>query len=429
MRTQEDILAMIEDEDIQFIRLQFTDINGNLKNIAVTPGQLDRVIANHYSFSGNTLFDNAYDYPDELYLHPDLDSFVVLPWRPQQGKVAKLVCDVYTEDGKPFYLSPRRILKTVLDRAKAQGYTFLVDPECEFFLFHTDENGLPTTITHERAGYMDVGPSDFGENARREIVLMLEDMGFDIESSHHEDAPAQHEVDFKEQSALQMADSIQTFRFAVRSVAKRFGLYATFMPKPRSDCAGSGMHIGIILMKDGRNLFRSPDGSISDQAYWFTGGILQHAPALVAVANPTVNSYRRLHSGYGAPDRVNWSRRGERSFAKINHKREDTRVELRFPDGSSNPYLLLAACIAAGIDGMERQLDPGSDCWGAEPTAYPAVPATLKDAISALSQDAVICSALGQEFTEIFTEVKQKEWDSYMLCVSDWELDRYLTRI
>ena len=429
MKTKEEIAAMIEAEDIEFIRLQFTDVLGNLKNIAVTPGQLGRVIDNRYSFNGRVLFDSLYDYPEELYLHPITNSFVVLPWRPQQAKVAKLVCEVYTEDEKPFELSPRRILRNVLQKAKEQGYMLMADPECEFFLFHTDENGLPTTISHERAGYMEVGPSDFGENARRDIVLMLEEMGFDIESSHHESAPAQHEVDFKEQEALQMADSIQTFRFAVRSVAKRFGLYATFMPKPKADAPGSGMHTEITLVKDGKNLFRSESGEITETAYHFIGGILAHAPALVAVANQTVNSYKRLLSGCDAPGRINWSRKGESAFVKLKHTREDTKIELRFPDGAANPYLLLASAITAGLDGVEHQLDPGEDSFGKPSSDYPAVPGTLREAVSALLEDDVIRTALGDEFTEIYAKIKNAEWDEYMVSVSEWELEKYLTRI
>ena len=253
---REDIIRMIEEEGVEFIRLQFTDIFGRLKNLAVTPGQMDKVFDNRYSFCGAAMFENVYDFDDRLYLYPDLDTFTILPWRPQQGKVAKIVCDVCHMDGTPFEISSRYILKRAAQKAAESGYSLIVDPECEFFLFHTDENGLPTTTSHERAGYMEVGPSDFGENARRDIVLMLEEMGFEIESSLHEHAPAQHEIDFKEEEAFAMADSIQTFKFAVRSIAKRFGLYATFMPKPRQDAAGSGMHIHLKLMKNGKYYFR-----------------------------------------------------------------------------------------------------------------------------------------------------------------------------
>ena len=427
MKTKEDIFNIIEEEDIEFIRLQFTDIKGNLKNIAVTPGQLDRAISHSCRFSGSAIFDNCADFPEELCLHPILDSFVVLPWRPQQGKVARLVCEVCTEDGKPFPLCPRKILGSVLEKAAESGYSFWVDPECEFFLFHTDEFGLPTTITHERAGYMDVGPTDFGENARRDIVLMLEEMGFDVESSLHEASPAQHEIRFKEQEAMQLADSLQTFRFAVRSVAKQFGLYATFMPKPRADCAGSGMHLSFALVKDGKNLFRSSDGSPSETALSFIGGLLTHAPALTAIGDQTVNSYKRLLSDSDAPDRVNWSSKGEKSFVKLVHNSDDTKVELRFPDGSANPYLIIAAAIAAGIDGIEKRMNPGEDCRDA--SECPHVPLTLKDAVLGLEADEVITDALGKEFTSVYAGIKKSEWRDYMTSVSDWELDRYLSRL
>ena len=252
---KEDILRMIEEEGVEFIRLQFTDIFGKLKNIAVTPGQMEKVFANRYSFYGSAVFANRYDYDDKLYLYPDIETFNILPWRPQQGKVAKIICDVCLPNGEMFKCSSRHILADAVEKASQKGYTMIADPECEFFLFHVDENGLPTTTSHERAEFLDVGPADFGENARRDIVLMLEDMGFEIESSHHEFAPAQHEIDFREDDAMKMADSIQMFKFAVRSIAKRFGMYATFMPKPRQDVAGSGMHIHLKLLKDNKNVF------------------------------------------------------------------------------------------------------------------------------------------------------------------------------
>jgi glutamine synthetase len=293
MRSREEFYQLIEDEDIEFIRLQFTDVFGNLKNIAVTPGQLSRVLDNKYSFEGPALFDNMYDYANDLYLKPDLDTFVILPWRPQQGKVGKIICDVVNSDGSPCELSPRTILKNIVEEAAKVGYEFNINPECEFFLFHTDDNGNPTTVSHEKAGYLDVGPVDFGENARRDMVLTLEEMGFEIESSHHEQAPAQHEIDFAEGESLATADAVMTFKFAVRSIAKRFGLYATFMPKPRTDEAGSGMHLKFTLLKDGKNVFDCKEG-MSDMASYFIGGIMEHAQAMCAITNPIVNSYKRI---------------------------------------------------------------------------------------------------------------------------------------
>ncbi len=430
--TQTDILNLIDEEGVEFIRLQFTDIFGTLKNFAVTTSQLDEVFKNKCSFEGSAIFGEEYELDDKLFVRPVLDSFTILPWRPQQGKVAKLICDVCNEDGSPFTGSSRYVLKTVLDKAAADGYSFLVDPENEFFLFHMDENGLPTTKSHEKAGYLDVGPMDFGENARREIVLTLEDMGFEMESSHHESAPAQHEIDFKEAEALATADAVQTFRFAVRSIAKRFGLYATFMPKPKSEDPGSGMHLNITMMKDGRNLFfHHAEKEVSQEAYWFMGGILHHGKALSAVANSTVNSYKRLLSGFQAPDRLVWASKGEKAFVKLKTYPDDAKVELRFPDGSANPYLVLAACIAAGLDGIEKQMDPGEDASRNKSLFETGEPVAnnLREAVQALEQDQVLRQALGEELTDILSEIKYREWNEYMSSVSKWEIERYLIKM
>lgn len=430
MKTKEDIMYMIEEEGVEFIRLQFTDIFGRLKNIAVTPGQMNKVFNNRYSFAGSAAFGDRYCFDDKLYLYPDLDTFMILPWRPQQGKVAKVVCDICLEDGTPFEMCSRNVLKMAVNKAKEKGYDIWVDPECEFFLFHTDENGLPTTTSHEMAGYMDVGPVDFGENARRDIVLMLAEMDFEIESSHHEHAPAQHEIDFAAQEALKAADSIQTFKFAVRSIAKRFGLYATFMPKPRADVAGSGMHVNFILKKNGKNVFRNDDGEVTKEAYSFLAGILKHSKALTAIANPTVNSYKRLFGGFEAPNAIAWARKGEKALVKLDSNSEDTKIELRFPDGSSNPYLLIASCIMAGIDGIDKNLEPGEEYSdNTDPKSLEYLPEDLKEAINCLMEDSLVVDSLGKDFVNIFKKIKQEEWKDYMAEVSDWELHRYLFKI
>ena len=426
---REDIQRMIDEEGVEFIRLQFTDIFGRLKNLAVTPGQMDKVFEKRYSFYGAAMFANVYGYDDRLYLYPDLDTFRILPWRPQQGKVAKMTCDVCYMDGRPFEISSRYILRKVTENAAKKGYSLMVDPECEFFLFHTDENGLPTTTSHERAEYMDVGPSDFGENARRDIVLMLEDMGFEIESSLHEHAPAQHEIDFKEEEAFAMADSLQTFKFAGRSIAKRFGLYATFMPKPRQDVAGSGMHVRLRLMKDGRNVFLSDGGDASEEAKWFVGGIMAHARALCALANPSVNSYKRLLSGYDAPYYITWAEKGEKALVNINKEIDDVNIELRFPDGSANPFLLFASCLAAGLDGIEKKTVPGMKYEKGCEASAPTLPEYLKEAIDELQKDEVLTEALGSDFVDIYTKVKHDEWRAFLSEVTPWEIDNYLTRI
>ena len=429
--TKEEIFDIIEEEDVEFIRLQFTDIFGNLKNIAITPGQLEKALEGKYSFSGPAIFGGRYNYEGQLYLYPDLDTFSILPWRPQQGKVAKVTCDVCNDDGSVFEMSSRVILRRVIEEAKAMGYTFMVDPECEFFLFHTDENGLPTTTTHERASYMDVGPMDFGENARREIILVLEQMGFEVESSHHEYAPAQHEIAFKEDEPMSMADSLQTFKFAVRSVAKRFGLHATFMPKPKNDVAGSGLHINLSMYKDGVNVFRNTENSLTKEAEGFVGGILKHSKGLCAISNPTVNSYKRLHSGFDAPKYISWSSKGESTLIKLNHNFHDTKIELRFPDGTANPYLMLATCIAAGLDGIKNNIPAGEDLAKSniDITSLEMLPGNLKEAILELKKDEVVSSVIGEELTNIFTEIKYNEWSDYMREVSEWEINRYLMMV
>ena len=429
MKSREEIINMIEEEGVEFIRLQFTDIFGRLKNVAVTPGQIEKILQNRFAFDGSSVFGDRYEYDDELYLYPQLDTFMILPWRPQQGKVAKVVCDICHADGSPFIMSTRYILKKVLKEAEESGYRIMADPECEFFLFHTDENGLPTTQSHEMAGYLDVGPADFGENARRDIVLMLEEMGFEIESSHHEHAPAQHEIDFREAEAMQTADNIQTFRFAVRSISKRFGLYATFMPKPKAEVAGSAMHINMTLLKDGKNVFDG-NGEISDEAKFFMGGILKHARGLAAIANPTVNSYKRL-LGCNAPNQINWAPKGEKTLIRLHQGVDDTKIELRFPDGASNPYILFASCIAAGLDGIQNRIDPGEPAMCEKCMEQSAkMPEDLKEAIDCLLDDNVIKAALGEEFTKIYADIKYREWRDFMSEeVSSWEIARYLNRI
>ena len=257
--TKQDIVRMVEEEDVEFIRLQFTDMFGILKNVAVTASQLDKALNNECMFDGSCIEGFVRIEESDMYLYPDLDTFVIFPWRPQQGKVARIICDVYTAEKKPFEGDPRYVLKRAVADAAQMGYSFDVGPECEFFLFNQDEDGQPTTVTTERAGYFDLGPVDLGENARRDMVLTLEDMGFEIEASHHEAAPAQHEIDFHYDEALKTADNIMTFKLAVKTIAKRHGLFASFMPKPKCGVNGSGMHINMSLTKDGKNIFDDPD--------------------------------------------------------------------------------------------------------------------------------------------------------------------------
>jgi len=437
--TKDDIFRMVEEEDVEFIRLQFTDIFGTLKNIAITSSQLEKALDNKCMFDGSSVEGFVRIEESDMYLYPDYDTFEIFPWRPQQGKVARLICDVYTPDGKPFEGDPRWILKKTIKEANDLGYRFDVGPECEFFLFHTDDNGLPTTLSHEKAGYFDLGPNDMGENIRRDMVLTLEDMGFEIEASHHEVAPAQHEIDFKYDEALKTADNIQTFKMTVKTIAKRHGLYATFMPKPKFGISGSGMHINMSLAtKEGKNIFADENGKIglSDDAYHFIAGIMKHARGMSAITNPLVNSYKRLVPGYEAPVYIAWSAKNRSPLIRIPASRGNgTRVELRNPDPTANPYLVLALCLAAGLDGIKNKIEvPESvDCNIYEMTpgerraaGIENMPADLKEAVDCLVADEFLCSVLGEHITTKYVEAKMKEWENYTTRVSQWEIDEYL---
>ncbi len=431
--TKEEILELAAKEDVRFIRLQFTDMFGNLKNIAITVGQLERVMDKGFIFDASSLFDTYRDGEEEMYLYPDLDTFVILPWRPQQGKVARFLCDIYDVNGKICDLSPRTILKNVLDEVHKKGYTFYIDPECEFFLFHTDENDIPTTITHENAGYMSVGPSDMGENARREMVLSLEQMGFDVEASHHENAPAQHEIDFKEGEAMQIADSVTTLKNAVRAVARRFGMHATFMPKPVNGEDGSGMHLNFSVYKDGRNIFNidKEADKLKDEARWFIGGVLKHAAEMCVFTNPLINSYKRLVRGFEAPSDIVWSMVNKNSAVKIwNRPLEDNKMEIRFPDPAANPYLAIALCIAAGIEGIENKIEPGEPVGVTyDYEEVEQLPVALFEAVRVAKKSDFIKRVLGNNFAQRYIRAKKEECIEYMQQVSDWEVDRYLGRI
>ena len=374
----------------------------------------------------------------DMYLYPDLDTFVIFPWRPQQGKVARLLCDIYRSDGTPLEKSPRYILKQVVEMAAKEGYVCEVDPECEFFLFHTDDNGVPTTLTHEKAGYLDISPLDLGENARRDMVLNLEDMGYEIESSHHETAPAQHEIDFKFSGANEMADCVMTFKMAVRTIAKRHGLHATFMPKPRAEVNGSGMHIHFALYKDGKNIFADPDdvNGLSEDAYHFIGGLLAHSEEMAAITNPLVNSYKRLVPGYDAPTELTWTKNNQNSLIRISNLRSDSlAIELRSPDASANPYLVFAVCIAAGLDGIQQKLYPtkASDRSFSESDQKAMnignLPLNLDDALTHFENSTWIQSVLGKKFCEEYAAAKKEEWLNYMRQVSEWEISQYLYKI
>lgn len=436
--SKEDIIKIVEDQNIKFIRMQFTDIFGQLKNVAITASQIRKAVNNEIMMDGSSIEGFVRIEESDQYLYPDLDSFAILPWRSQYGDVARLICDVYNPDGTPFVGDPRNVLKRVLKRASDMGYSFNVGPECEFFLFQTDENGKPTTTTNDQAGYFDLGPLDQGEGTRREICLALEEMGFEVEASHHEVAAGQHEIDFKYTKALKAADNIMTFKLAVKTLAQKNGLHATFMPKPIFGINGSGMHTNMSLFKDGINLFYDENGEkgLSDVAYHFIAGLLNHVKGMSAITNPLVNSYKRLLPGYEAPCYLAWSASNRSALIRIPAARgQGTRVELRCPDPSCNPYLALAVCLAAGLDGIEKKMTPPAETTenifdmnikSRKEHGIENLPASLIEAIIELEKDTLMKETLGDHVLVQYTTGKRKEWEEYSTRVSSWECDKYL---
>jgi len=425
--------------NVKFVRLQFTDIYGVLKNMAITVEQLEKALDGELMFDGSSIEGFTRIEESDMYLRPDLNTFLVFPWRPKDGAVARLICDVYKPDGTPFEGDPRYVLKKTLQEAADMGYTMYVGPEAEFFMFLVDEQGRPTTITHDTAGYFDMSPVDLGENARRDMVLNLEQMGFEIEASHHEVAEGQHEIDFKYSEALDVADKVMTFKMVVRTVAQRHGLHATFMPKPIFGINGSGMHMNMSLFKNGQNAFFDSSGpkQLSEDAYHYIGGLLKHARAFAAITNPTVNSYKRLVPGYEAPVYLAWSASNRSALVRIPAKRgASTRVELRNPDPSCNPYLAIAAALAAGLDGIKNKIQPPAetaaniyhmDADQRAAAGIASLPASLKEAIDEAKGSDLVKSALGDHVFAKFVEGKLKEWDEYRTKVSAWEIGKYLT--
>lgn len=421
--TKEDIFRIVEEEDVEFIRLQFTDIFGNLKNVAITVSQLEKALNNKISFDPTAIEGYSDEGEEELFLHPDFSTFVIFPWRPQRGKVARMICDVYRQDGTPYEGDSRYILKQVVKEAKDLGYTFEVGPACEFFLFQADENGLPTTVTYEQAGYFDLGPIDFGENARRDMVISLENMGFQVEASHHESAPAQHEIDFKADEAIATADNILTFKLAVKSIARTHGLHATFMPKPKQGVDGSGMRINMKLYKDGKNIFYAPEGKdgLSEDAYHFVAGLMKHVRGMAAITNPIVNSYKRLVPGFDAPTEISYDRKNRRGMVNIPGTRdENVRISLRSPDPTANPYLTIALCLRAGLQGIGEKAEISDK--------KETMPDNLFEAIRAMESDDMIESVLGTEVFHRYSALKKAEWNRYREQITNWEINEYLYR-
>ncbi|MFD1900338.1 type I glutamate--ammonia ligase [Enterococcus termitis] len=437
--TVEDIKRITEEENVRFLRLMFTDIMGTIKNVEVPVSQLDKVLNNKMMFDGSSIEGFVRIEESDMYLYPDLSTWMIFPWESDHGKVARLICDIYNPDGEPFAGDPRGNLKRALKDMKDLGFTsFNLGPEPEFFLFKLDEDGKITTDLNDRGGYFDFAPTDLGENCRRDIVLELESLGFEVEASHHEVAPGQHEIDFKYADVIEACDNIQTFKLVVKTIARKHGLHATFMPKPLYGISGSGMHCNMSLFKGDENVFYDEEGAmqLSQTAYHFLGGLLKHARAYTAVCNPTVNSYKRLVPGYEAPVYVAWSGRNRSPLVRVPESRGlSTRLELRSVDPSANPYLSMAVLLQAGLDGIKNEIDPPE---AVDRNIYVMneeerneaqihdLPSTLHNAIKELRKDEVMIEALGKHIYANFVEAKRMEWAAFRQTVSEWEREQYL---
>ena len=441
--TKKEILKAMAENDVRFLRLQFTDILGKNKNVEVPASQFEKALDGEMMFDGSSIEGFTRIEESDMLLKPDYNSFVIFPDELEdasRGRVARLICDVTYPDDTPFEGDPRSILKKQIERLQSLGFDYMsAGPEPEFFLFLRDEEGFPTITTQDQAGYFDLAPIDKGEEARRDMVNVLVDMGFEIEAAHHEVAPGQHEIDFKYADALTTADNISSFKFVVKRVALLHGLHATFMPKPIAGINGSGMHTHLSVFKDGKNVFYDPKAEyqLSRTALNFIAGLLAHAPGMVAITNPLVNSYKRLTPGYEAPTNIAWSAANRSAMIRIPARRGvGTRAELRMPDPSANPYLALAVMLAAGIDGIEKDLLPPPSIQRnifsmtvreRRRHKIKELPGTLREAIEAMEKDAVIREALGEHIFEHYIAAKRLEWEDYRITVHEWELDRYLT--
>ncbi len=438
--TKKDIHDMCEKGNVKFIRLQFTDILGNQKNVAINVSQIDNALDNKIMFDGSSVKGFTRINESDMFLYPDLDTFVILPFDNHNGNVARIICDVYMPDGKPFEGDPRYILKKTIKEAEEFGFQLDLGPEAEFFLFELDEMGRATTITNDEGDYFDLGPIDNGELARQEMSLILEKMGFEIEAAHHEAAKGQHEIDFKYGEALLTADRIMTFKGVVKSVAKKNNLYATFMPKPIRGINGSGMHMNMSLSKDGKNAFYDEKDSLglSKICYNFKAGIIKYIKEMTAITNPLVNSYKRLIPGYEAPCYIAWSAKNRSPLIRIPSTRgEGTRVELRSPDPSANPYLAIAVCLKAGLEGIKNNLysdlEVNDNIFNLSKEQkseqnIESLPSNLLEAIRYMENSDFMKDVLGEHTHSIYIKSKLIEWDNYEMDITKWELDNYLNK-
>jgi glutamine synthetase len=439
VRNEKDVLKAIEEHNVKFIRLQFTDIQGVVKDVEIPATQIGKALTVGISFDGSSIEGFVRIYESDMLLKPDVTTFAILPWNNGKGQVARIICDVYQPNGEPFKGDPRYVLRKMTEKAAEMGFTLNVGPEMEFFLFER-ENGKATTIPHDYGSYFEFAPTDIAEDIRRDIVLTLMDLNFDIEASHHEVAFGQHEIDFKYGDALTMADNVVTFKYVARTIAKLNGLHATFMPKPIATVNGSGMHVNLSLSKDGKNAFYDPDADmqISETARYFIAGVLNHVKAITCIANPIVNSYKRIIPGYEAPVYIAWSGANRSSLIRIPVARgSSTRVELRSPDPSCNPYLTFAAILGAGLEGIQNKTAPKhmvdfnifdlSVKKRAE-QGIESLPGTLFESANYLEQDELLKKVLGTHVHDNILRIARAEWDAYKVQVHEWEIERYLNR-
>ena len=436
--TKDDVLAHVKDEKVKFIRLQFSDMLGFIKNVEIPASQLKKALDGEMMFDGSSIDGFVRIEESDMLLMPDPTTFTVFPWHQEHAKTARLICNINRPDGTPFEGCPRNILKKAVDEAKKMGFTPYAGPEAEFFLFRTDEKGRPTTKVHDQGGYFDMSPMDLGEDARTDIVIALENMGFEVEASHHESAPGQNEIDFKYDDMITTADNVATFKFVVKTVAAQKNLYATFMPKPLANLAGSGMHINQSLFTEQGNAFFDPSKpmQLSDTCMHYIAGVLNHAKGMMAITNPTVNSYKRLVPGHEAPVYVAWSEKNRSPLVRIPSRRgSGTRIEIRNPDPSCNPYLALAVTLQAGLDGIKRGLTPPQPVYGniyemdtveRKRLGVEGLPANLYDALEAMNEDGFVREVIGDHLYNAYMNAKLIEWDQYRKAIHEWEYERYL---
>ncbi|WP_010301264.1 type I glutamate--ammonia ligase [Kurthia senegalensis] len=437
--TKDDIRQLVKEKEVKFIRLQFTDILGTIKNVEIPVSQLEKALDNKMMFDGSSIEGFVRIEESDMYLYPDLDTFIVFPWTTGKGTVCRFICDVYKADLTPFEGDPRNNLRRSLKRMEKMGFSaFNLGPEPEFFLFKLDEKGEPTLELNDHGAYFDLAPTDLGENCRRDIVLELEEMGFEIEASHHEVAPGQHEIDFKYADAITACDNIQTFKLVVKTIARKHGLHATFMAKPLFGVNGSGMHMNVSLFNGKENAFfdENAEMKLSETAMQFMAGVLKHVKGFTAITNPTVNSYKRLVPGYEAPCYVAWSGQNRSPLIRVPASRGlSTRIEVRSVDPTANPYLAMSVILEAGLNGIEQQLTPPAAVdrniytMNEEQRAEAGItnlPSNLYDALQALAEDKVIQDALGSHIYANFKEAKEIEFDMFRTQVHPWEREQYL---